>query len=203
MVNPKLECCAMAVLNVLVVDESRKRAAEICAGLACAGYQVAAVLSSAYDLHLKVEELKPDVILIQTDSPSRDTLEHMAAMDREKPRPVIVFANESDSKTIRRAMKAGVSAYVVDGLEAKRIKPIIDVALAQFEEHQELRRARDEARQKLSDRITIDRAKGVLMKLRGIDEDAAYHTLRKLAMERGKTIAAVSEDLLATARLLG
>ncbi|MCR6667289.1 MAG: ANTAR domain-containing protein [Methyloversatilis sp.] len=164
---------------------------------------MAAVLSSAYDLHMKVEEIKPDVILIQTDSPSRDTLENMAAMDREMPRPVVVFANDSDSKTIRRAMKAGVSAYVVDGLEPKRIKPVIDVALARFEEHQELRRSRDEARQKLSERISIDRAKGILMKLRGIDEDAAYHTLRKLAMERGKTIAAVSEDFIATARLLG
>lgn len=193
----------MAVLNVLVVDESRKRASEICAGLACAGYQVAAVLSSAYDLHLKVEEIKPDVILIQTDSPSRDTLENMAAMDREAPRPVVVFSNDADSKTIRRAMKAGVSAYVVDGLEPTRIKPVIDVALARFEEHQELRRSRDEARQKLSERISIDRAKGILMKLRGVDEDVAYHTLRKLAMERGKTIAAVSEDFISTARLLG
>ncbi|WP_018411550.1 ANTAR domain-containing response regulator [Methyloversatilis thermotolerans] len=193
----------MSVLTVIVVDESRKRAAEMCAGLACAGYQVAAVLSSAYDLQTKVEQLKPDVILIQTDSPSRDTLENMAVMDRTMPRPVVVFSNDADTKTIRRAMKAGVSAYVVDGLEAKRLKPVIDVAIARFEEHQELRKARDEARQKLNDRIVIDRAKGILMKLRGIDEDAAYHTLRKLAMERGKTIAAVSEDFIATARLLG
>jgi response regulator NasT len=193
----------MSVLTVIVVDESRKRAAEICAGLACAGYQVAAVLSTAYELQNKVEQLKPDVILIQTDSPSRDTLENMAVMDRTMPRPVVVFSNDADTKTIRRAMKAGVSAYVVDGLEAKRLKPVIDVAIARFEEHQELRKARDEARQKLNDRIVIDRAKGILMKLRGIDEDAAYHTLRKLAMERGKTIAAVSEDFIATARLLG
>ena len=153
----------MAVLNVLVVDESRKRAAEICAGLACAGYQVAAVLSSAYDLHMKVEEIKPDVILIQTDSPSRDTLENMAAMDREMPRPVVVFANDSDSKTIRRAMKAGVSAYVVDGLEPKRIKPVIDVALARFEEHQELRRSRDEAR-RTGDDVAADMMVGNLQR---------------------------------------
>lgn len=193
----------MATLNVLVVDESRKRAADICAGLACAGHQVAAVLSSGLDLHERVNELKPDVVLIHADSPSRDTLEHLAAMDRDMPRPVILFSQDGDSKTIRRALKAGVAAYVVDGLASSRIKSVMEVALARFEEHQELRRSRDEAKRKLSERVTVDRAKGLLMKVRGYDEDTAYHTLRKLAMERGKTISQVAEDLLATARLLG
>lgn len=121
------------MLRVLVIDESRNRAAEICAGLALAGYQVAAVLPSALDLSSRVEAIKPDVILIETDSPSRDTIEHLAAVGREMPRPVIIFAQDGDSETIRRAVRAGVSAYVVDGLDPSRIDPVIDVARAHFE----------------------------------------------------------------------
>lgn len=190
------------MLRVLVVDESRKRAAELCAGLALAGYQVAAVLPSALDLAGRVEAIKPDVILIETDSPSRDTIEHLAVVGRDLPRPVIIFAQDGDSQTIRQAVRAGVSAYVVDGLDPSRINPVIEVARAHFEEHQALRRELRAASRKLSERKAIERAKGVLMKARGLDEDAAYHALRKLAMERSQPMAAAAEDVIAMAKLL-
>src|SRR5690349_8622534 len=127
------------MLKVLVIDESQGRAGEICAGLALAGHQVAAVLPTTLDLAAQVARIKPDVILIETDSPSRDTLEHLSAMERDAPRPVIIFAQEGDDTTIRASIRAGVAAYVVDGLEASRLKPIIDVALARFEAHQEVK----------------------------------------------------------------
>jgi response regulator NasT len=190
------------MLTVLVIDESRSRAGEICAGLALAGYQVAAILAGSENLTAEVERLQPDVILIDTNSPSRDTLEHLAAMNKDMPRLVVIFTQEDGKTAIRDAVKAGVSAYVVDGLDAKRIKPILDVAQARFEESQALRRELEEASKKLSDRKLLDQAKGVLMKARGLDEDAAYHAIRKLAMERGQTMAKVARDVIDMARVL-
>ena len=190
------------MLTVLVIDESRTRAGEICAGLALAGFQVAAILAGSENLTAEVEKLQPDVILIDTDSPSRDTLEHLATMNKDMPRPVVIFTQEDGKSAIRDAVKAGVSAYVVDGLDAKRIKPIMDVAQARFEESQALRRELEEASKKLSDRKLLDQAKGVLMKARGLDEDAAYHAIRKLAMERGQTMATVARDVIDMARVL-
>lgn len=190
------------MLSVLVIDESSSRAAEICAGLVLAGHQVAAVLPNALDLIAQVERVRPDIILIETDSPSRDTLEHLSAMDRDSPRPVVMFAQDSDSQAIRKAVQAGVSAYVVDGIDAARIKPVIEVAVAQFENHIALRRELEESNRKLSERKLVDRAKGVLMKARSLSEEEAYHALRKLAMERGKTVASIAQDVIDMANLL-
>lgn len=189
-------------LSVLVIDELQGRAGEICAGLAVAGYQVAAMLPDTLDLSTQVQAIKPDVILIQTDSPSRDTLEHLAVLGRDMPRPILMFARDSDSRIIREAMRAGVSAYVVDGLAAERIQPLVEVAMARFEEYSELRRERDDATRKLSDRIAIDRAKGVIMKARKLDEDEAYTVLRKLAMDRGQSLISAANDVLMMAQVL-
>lgn len=189
-------------LRVLVIDESQRRGSDLCAGLALAGCQVAAVLAGAGDLPRQVEAVKPDVILIGTDNPSRDTLEHLAAMNRDMPRPVVIFADEGDQVCIRNAMKAGVASYVVDGLEPARVKPVIDVALARFEADQALKRELETTQKKLSERRLVEQAKGLLMKLKGLDEDEAYKLLRKLAMDRGQPIGTVAQNVLETARLL-
>ena len=190
------------MLKILLIDERQERAADICGGLVMAGHQVAAVLSSADDLAGEVARIKPDVILIETDAPSRDTLEHIATMERDAPRPVVIFASDGDTATIKKAISAGVAAYVVDGLDPARLKPIIDVAVAHFEQHQALKTELAEATKKLSDRKVLDRAKGILMKSRGLDEDAAHKMLRKLAMDRGKSLAAVAQDVVDMATLL-
>lgn len=190
------------MLTVLVIDESRTRAGDICAGLALAGYQVAAILADSDNLTAEVEKLQPDVILIDTESPSRDTLENLAVMNHDMPRPVVIFTADDGQDAIRDAVKAGVSAYIVDGLDPKRIKPIVEVARARFEDTQALRRELDEISRKLSDRKLVDKAKGVLMKARGLDEDGAYHAIRKLAMERGQSMSKVAGDIIDMAKLL-
>ncbi len=190
------------MLRILVIDELQQRAADICRGLILAGHQVAAVVSSSMDLSEQVARVKPDIILIETEAPSRDTLEHLAAMDRDAPRPVVVFARDSDDGLIRQAVAAGVSAYVVDGLETSRLKPIIQVAMARFEAYQALRRELDETTRKLTDRKTVDRAKGILMKSRGLNEEEAYTALRKLAMDKGKPMAVVAADVIEMAQFL-
>jgi two-component system, response regulator / RNA-binding antiterminator len=190
------------MLRILVIDESKARAAELCGGLAMAGHQVAAVLPSVLDLTAQIEAIKPDVILIETESPSRDTLENLAVMDRQMPRPVIILTAEADADVMRAAFKAGVSAYVVDNLDLARLKPIVDVAIARFESHQAVKRELAAATKKLSDRKIVEQAKGILMKTRGLDEDAAYASLRRLAMERAQPLPKVAGDLVAMAKLL-
>jgi response regulator NasT len=188
--------------SILVIDESRHRAVEICTGLIQAGHQVAAVLPSALDLIDRIEEIRPDVILIETESPSRDTLEHLAVMNRTMPRPVVMFSSDRDGETIRSAVRAGVAAYVVDGFDIGRLEPVVDVAIARFEEHQALRQELAEASRKLSERKTIEKAKGILMKSRGMDEDTAYAALRKMAMEKSQPLAKVAANVVEMARLL-
>ena len=188
--------------SVLVIDESQQRAVEICTGLIQAGHQVAAVLPSALELVARIEEIKPDIILIETESPSRDTLEHQGVMNRDMPRPVIMFSQDDDQDTIRQAIRSGVAAYVVDGFDIDRLRPVVDVALAHFEEHQALKRELAETSRKLSERKVIEKAKGILMKSRGMDEEAAYGALRKLAMERSQPLAKVAGNVVDMAELL-
>lgn len=190
------------MLKVLVIDEIQERALEICEALTRAGHMVAAVLPDAFALHEQVQSLLPDVILIHTDSPSRDTLENLATLDKKLPRPVLMFADNDDDDTIRKAMQAGVSSYIVDGLSPERLAPLLKTAALSFEAFQTVRRERDEAQRKLSERVIVDRAKGLLMKSRGMNEEEAYHALRKLAMEKGKKIGEVAEQVIAAADLL-
>jgi len=190
-------------MRVLVVDESAEQAEMLRAALLLAGYEVTASLSSPLALLKTIEKLQPDIIVIDTDSPSRDVLEHLVVMSQHTPRPVVMFASDREPETIRAATRAGVSAYVVDGLDKNRIKVIVDAALARFEEMQSLRAQLAEANQKLSDRKLVERAKGLLMKRRGLDEDAAYALLRKMAMDRKLKLSDIAQRLVDAADLLG
>jgi response regulator NasT len=189
-------------VRVLVVDESPERAEVLRDGLRRAGYEVTASLSSPLALLKTIENLKPDVIVIDTESPSRDVLEHLVVMSQHTPRPVVMFAQDGAPETIREAVRAGVSAYVVDGLDAARVKTIVDVAVAQFEDFQNLRAQLAEANAKLSERKLVERAKGLLMKNRSLDEDAAYAFMRKTAMDRKLKLAEVAQRIIDAAELI-
>ena len=190
-------------MRVLVVDESPERAELLREGLLDAGHEVTATLSSPLALLKTIEQLKPDVIVIDMDSPSRDVLEHLVFVSQHTPRPVVMFAGDGAPETIRAATRAGVSAYVVDGLDAGRIKAIVDAAVARFEDFQALRTQLAEANLKLSERRLVERAKGLLMKSRGLDEETAYAALRKMAMDRKLKLAEVAQRVVDAADLLG
>lgn len=190
-------------LRVMVVDDAAERAEIVQRALRSAGYEVIAHVASTLDLHRRVSELKPDVIIIDTDSPDRDTLENLSLLNHDAPRPVVMFTNDSDNRKIREAVQAGVSAYVVDGLAADRVKPIIDVAVARFEQFQALRRELEEIEGKLADRKLIERAKGILMKRAKLGEDEAYRALRKQAMDRNLQLVEVARQVVAVSELLG
>lgn len=190
-------------MRVLVVDDSEERAALLREALLSAGHDVAASLSSPLELLRSVEALKPDVIVIDTESPTRDVLEHVVMVSQSSPRPIVMFSSDAGGEAIRDAVRAGVSAYVVDGMDAGRVNSIVEVACARFDEFQRLRIELAEANLKLSDRKLVERAKGLLMQSRGISEDEAYHALRRLAMSKKARLGDIAQQVIDTAELLG
>jgi two-component system, response regulator / RNA-binding antiterminator len=186
----------------MIVDEVVERAEVLQRVLTQAGYEVIAYVPSTFDLHRQVRARQPDVVIIETDSPDRDTLENLCVVSRDEPRPVVMFTHDGDSEKIRAATDAGVSAYVVDGMSAERIGPIIGAAIARFEQFQALKRELDETEEKLADRKVIERAKGILMKSRNLSEDEAYRALRKQAMERSLKLVEVARQVVEVAGLL-
>ncbi|WP_293387472.1 ANTAR domain-containing protein [Nevskia sp.] len=189
-------------MRVVLVDDDGGRLALLDEAMRAAGHQVVGRLAPDGDLVAAVDLLQPDIVLIDVDSPSRDTLESLGQISRDRPRPIVLFAQHSDAETIRRAMKAGVSAYVVDGLSAARLAPVIEVAIARFQEYQTLREELSSTKLKLADRRDVEKAKGLLMKRKGIDENAAYEALRRMAMDRNLRLGDIARSLIAAADLL-
>lgn len=189
-------------LRVLLVEQDPERAVLVRAALGEAGYTVVAQVTNASELLAAVRVAQPDVIIIDRDSPDRDTLEHVCVITRDEPRPIVMFTQDKDQARMREALKAGVSAYVVDGLAADRVQPIVNVALARFEQWQALRQELDQAQTGLAERKAIDRAKGILMTQRRCSEDEAYRLLRKTAMDRNARLGEVAENVIAMAKLL-
>lgn len=189
-------------LSVVVVEADQNRAALIVESLRVAGDFRVHVLSGVNDLAEKIRELKPDVVLIDIANPSRDTLEEMALASRPKERTVAMFVDRSDEGMTRAAIEAGVSAYVVDGMQPERLKPILDAAVTRFNMFSRMRTELETTKRALEERKVIDRAKGLIMKARGVGEDEAYALLRKTAMDQGKRVADVAQALVTTAGLL-
>ena len=170
--------------------------------LSTTGFDVVAHLENDVALHAKCLALKPDVVIIDTDSPNRDTLENICVMSMHDPRPIVMFTHDGNKEQIKLATQAGVSAYVVGTIPSERLVPVIDAAIARFEEFKNLRNELLQAKTKLDERKVIERAKGLLMKQRGLDEDAAYEMLRSMAMKKNMKLADLSDQLLEAARLL-
>ena len=160
------------------------------------------MLDATHALLDRIYKIDPDVILIDLENPSRDVLEQMFQVSRIVRRPIAMFVDQSDRSTIEAAIDAGVSAYIVDGLKRERVRPILDMTVMRFRAFDKLRAELEETKSALKDRKIIDKAKGILMKTRGIDEEAAYALLRKTAMDQNRRIADVAERLVSAFDLL-
>ncbi|MEN3296206.1 MAG: two-component system, response regulator / RNA-binding antiterminator [Burkholderiales bacterium] len=184
-----------------LAQDERGRALRI--GLLQGGYNIIAVLPA--DLHLaeRVAQLQPDMIIVDAESDARDVLEHVVFATRDAPRPIVLFTEDQDKSNMEAAMNAGVSAYVVAGLQSERIKPVLDVALARFRADQKLRAELSSTKLKLAERKTIERAKGLLMERHKIPEDEAYQKLRRMAMDKNVKLAELAQRILDIADLLG
>jgi response regulator NasT len=191
------------MLRVMLVDDTPERSFYLRLMLERLGYEVVAEISNPRLLHDEVLRLAPDAIIVDTDSPSRDTLENICMITESCPRPIVMFAHDPARQSIREAVRAGVNAYVVDGLSPERIAPILETAVARFEAFQAVKDELVATRSKLSERKLVERAKGILMKEKSLSEDAAYRMLRKLAMDKNLSLAALAEQVVTVAKLLG
>jgi len=191
-----------ASLRILLVESDPERAERVREALAEAGESDVVVFSGRRVLARDVAETMPDVVLVDIAHPSRDVLEELAQATRPMDRPVAMFVDRSDPATTRAAIEAGVSAYVVDGLRADRIRSILDAAVARFHLFQRVRSELAATKAALEERKVIDRAKGLVMKARGVSEEQAYALIRKTAMDQGKRVADVAQALVTAADLL-
>lgn len=172
-------------------------------GLLENGFNLVATLPADVFLGERLDQLQPDLIILDAESEARDALEHVVLATRNARRPIVMFTNDSDTRHVKDALAAGVSAYIVAGLSAQRIRPILDVALARFEHEQALRQELADTKSELKDRKLIDRAKGLLMQRQGLSEQAAFQKMRKTAMDKGLKLAEVAQRMLDMVDLLG
>lgn len=192
----------MPGLRIAVIDDNPTRWAVLEAGLREAGLDDIHILSGRARLLARLVELKPDVVLIDIENPSRDVLDEMFQVSRAVAKPIAMFVDQSDASMIEAAIDAGVSAYVVDGLRKERVKPILDLAVSRFNFHARLTAELEAAKTALAERKLIDRAKGILMRQRGTDEPAAYALLRGSAMKQGRKIAEIAQAVVTADELL-
>jgi len=189
-------------VKIVIVDESPIRAAILQEGLREAGYVDVTRIAEMDHLLKKIYAADPDVILIDLENPSRDILEQMFQMSRAVRRPVAMFVDQSDAASIQASVEAGVSAYIVDGMKKERIKSILDLCVSRFNAFSKLQDELERARSDLEERKTLDRAKGLLMKAKGLSEDEAYRLMRGVAMREKKKIAEIAQSILTAAELL-
>ncbi|QND45758.1 ANTAR domain-containing response regulator (plasmid) [Rhizobium lusitanum] len=189
-------------LTILVIDENTIRASIIEEGLREAGHARVTVIHEVHGVARTIETLKPDVIIIDIENPNRDMMEHLFQLTRTVGRPIAMFVDRSDTASIEAAVDAGVSAYIVDGLKKERVKPILDMAVSRFNAFSRLQRELADAKSALEERKIIERAKGILMKMRGLSEEQAFTLLRQTAMNEKKKISDIAQSVVTAAGLL-
>ena len=188
--------------KIAIVDENPIRAAILEEGLREAGFTAVERVGEMNNLLARIYQIDPDVILIDLENPSRDVLEQMFQVSRAVRRPIAMFVDQSDAASIQASVDAGVSAYIVDGLKKERIKPILDLCISRFNAFSKLQDELDRTKSALEERKVIDRAKGILMKVKGLTEDEAYVLMRSTAMREKKKIGEIAQSILTASELL-
>ena len=190
-------------MRILLIDDTAQKFGRLKAALSAAGFEVIEESGLVIDLPRRVEALCPDVILIDSESPGRDVLEQVVLVSRDQPRPIVMFTDEQDPGVMRLAIKSGVSAYIVAGIQSERLQPILDVAMARFESDQALRAELQVREAQLAERKRIELAKGLLMKMKSCNEEDAYTLMRRQAMSRQQKLIQVAEQIIAMHDMLG
>ena len=188
--------------KIVIVDESPIRAAILEEGLREAGFTQIVHISEMQSLLARIYAVDPDIILIDLENPSRDVLEAMFQVSRAVRRPIAMFVDQSDSSSIQASVEAGVSAYIVDGLKKERIKPILDLCVSRFNAFAKLQEELERTKSQLEDRKVIEKAKGILMKVKGLTEDEAYVLLRSTAMREKMKIGEIAQSIITASEML-
>ncbi|MCU0906753.1 MAG: ANTAR domain-containing protein [Rhodobacteraceae bacterium] len=189
-------------LKIVIVEPDPERARILIDAVCAAGDEVIAAIGTMDSLARRIRDLNPDVLLIDVANPSRDTIEDLALATQPMERPVALFVDRTDAALTRAAIDAGISAYVVAGLQPERVAPVLDAAIARFQLFRRMRSELETTRRALEERKVIDRAKGIVMKARGVSEDEAYALMRKTAMDQGRKLADVAAAIVTAAGLL-
>lgn len=189
-------------LKILVVDANPLRAAIIEEGLREAGHREIVVVRATNGLVAEIERHDPDVVVIDLEDPSRDALADMFLVSSHVRRPITMFVDQSDSASIEAAVEAGVSAYIVDGLRKERMQPILQTCISRFNAFRKLREELDEARSQLEDRKLVDKAKGIVMRLKSLSEDEAYALMRRSAMNEKRKLVDIARSIITAAEVL-
>ena len=201
-VAPPPVCMSDSDLHILLIDQNVMRASVLEEGLKEAGYSNVTVVRDMQNLLRRIVDEDPDVIFIDLENPNRDVLEQMFQVSRCVRRPIAMFVDRSDTEMIKAAVEAGVGAYIVDGLKKERVKAILDMAMSRFNAFSELREELERARLALNERKVIERAKGILMREKGLTEEAAYGLMRKAAMNDSKRVADIAQAVVTATDLL-
>ena len=191
-----------ALPGVLLVSETPDNTEALQATLIASGYQIKSHITVADDVIEEVTRCQPDIVVVKTEETSQYFMNQLYNLNQDTPKPIVIFTDKSESGLIEGAIKAGVSAYVVDGLSSERVKPVLDIAKARFEQEQSLRSELTKTKSQLEERKIIERAKGIIMKSRNLGEDEAYKALRKLAMNKNQKLIDVAEDVVSVSELL-
>jgi response regulator NasT len=189
-------------LKIILVDENSGRSAILRRALQDKGHEVICRLENGESLQNTSEITHADMVIVNSDIPDDEIFANLNEVNQTKPKPIVMFAESSDAKSTRDAVKSGVNAYIVDGLEESRVQGIIDVAIARFREFQALKDELDSTKNQLFERKVIEKAKGLLIKHKHISEDDAYKSLRKMAMDKNKRIVDIAESIISTFELL-
>lgn len=192
----------MKPIKALLVDDASTRPSVIIHALVKHKIDVVCHLHTSQGLVKQIEQHQPDVIIMDIHSPDEETLQVMTALNQSNPKPIIIFSVESSQDITEAVIQAGACAYVVDGFHPKRFKPLLTIAMARFQQQQSLKQELLDVKTQLSDRKVIDKAKGLLMKTKGFDEEQAYHAMRKMAMDQGQPIINVANNILSVVDLL-
>lgn len=189
-------------LRIMIVDANPVRASIIEEGLREAGFADLVKLAATNGLVAAIEAHDPDVVVIDLEDPSRDALADMFLVSRHVKRPITMFVDQSDTASIEAAVEAGVSAYIVDGLKKERMRPILDTCISRFNAFRRLREELDEARSQIEERKVVDKAKAIVMRLKGLPEDEAYALMRRTAMNEKRKIVEIARSIITAAEVL-
>ena len=192
-----IELASGRVLRVILVDDDQPRASAVEGRLRDVGFDVLSVIPTASGLLYQMAQQEPDVVIIALDSPDRDVLESLSIASTHNPRPVVMFSEAGDQGFITDAIRAGVTAYQAEDISPARVRAAIDIAVAQFSAFNDLREQLDDTRRQLEERKVVEKAKGLLMSAHGVGEEEAFSTLRKLAMDKNRTLGETARDVIA------
>ena len=201
-VKNNLKQVAADQLHILLIDENVQRAQSITAALDQSRYKISHLACSDAGLLKQVDQYQPDIIVIDIESPNRDMLESLSTISSYNPKPVVMFSSQQDTQIINLSVQSGVSAYVVGNIDPQRVKPILDAAVARFRQFHKLKDELTQTKHQLESRMSIDQAKRLLMKSRGLSEEQAFHTMRKTAMDAGQKLEDVAKTIISMLRTL-